>query len=293
MTNLENNIIYKQLKTYDSKFISKIDTLYEHVYSVLPKMNNIFDNYTEHGIDHSIRVLNYMSQLINDVEKLSELELTMIIYVALLHDIGMVVDESEKNCLTGDSVNELGMKYSVVKEEYCNNEKKALQEYFRPIHGLRAIKYIENMQQQDLFCVQEAPGISFGEDIAKICMSHNESGDWIRANLRKSIIKEEYEANPQYIAVLLRLGDILDIDDKRTPHHIYRLFELDSYSNLEWKQHFDIDNTKKIFVDEKTGQRYVEFRGSSNEAEVHRKLLSYIDWINNELEFSSKLCSTL
>lgn len=292
MTNLENNIIYKQLKTYDSKFISKIDTLYEHVYSVLPKMNNIFDNYTEHGIDHSIRVLNYMSQLINDVEKLSELELTMIIYVALLHDIGMVVDESEKNCLTGDSVNELGMKYSVVKEEYCNNEKKALQEYFRPIHGLRAIKYIENMQQQDLFCVQEAPGISFGEDIAKICMSHNESGDWIRANLRKSIIKEEYEANPQYIAVLLRLGDILDIDDKRTPHHIYRLFELDSYSNLEWKQHFDIDNTKKIFVDEKTGQRYVEFRGSSNEAEVHRKLLSYIDWINNELEFSSKLCST-
>lgn len=292
MTNLENNIIYKQLKTYDSKFISKIDTLYEHVYSVLPKMNNIFDNYTEHGIDHSLRVLNYMSQLINDVEKLSELELTMIIYVALLHDIGMVVDESEKNCLTDDSVNELGMKYSVVKEEYCNNEKKALQEYFRPIHGLRAIKYIENMQQQDLFCVQEAPGISFGEDIAKICMSHNESGDWIRANLRKSIIKEEYEANPQYIAVLLRLGDILDIDDKRTPHHIYRLFELDSYSNLEWKQHFDIDNTKKIFVDEKTGQKYVEFRGSSNEAEVHRKLLSYIDWINNELEFSSKLCST-
>ena len=71
MTNLENNIIYKQLKTYDSKFISKIDTLYEHVYSVLPKMNNIFDNYTEHGIDHSLRVLNYMSQLINDVEKLS------------------------------------------------------------------------------------------------------------------------------------------------------------------------------------------------------------------------------
>lgn len=292
MTNLENNIIYKQLKIYESKFISKIDALYEHVYSVLPKMNNIFDNYTEHGIDHSLRVLNYMSQLINDVEKLSELELTMIIYVALLHDIGMIVDESEKNCLTGNSVNELGMKYSVVKEEYRNNEKKALQEYFRPIHGLRASKYIENMQQQDLFCVQEAPGISFGEDIAKICTSHNESGDWIRANLRKSIIKEEYEANPQYIAVLLRLGDILDIDDKRTPHHIYRLFELDSYSNLEWKQHFDIDNTKKIFADEKTGQKYVEFRGSSNEAEVHRKLLSYIDWINNELEFSSKLCST-
>ena len=125
LTNLENNIIYKQLKLYDSKFITKIDILYEHVYSVLPKMNNIFDNYTEHGIDHSLRVLNYMSQLINDVEKLSELELTMIIYVALLHDIGMVVDEQEKNNLTDSSVNELGMKYSVVKEEYCNNEKKA------------------------------------------------------------------------------------------------------------------------------------------------------------------------
>lgn len=290
MSNLVDNIIYKQLKKIDSKFIPKIDTLYEHVYSVLPKMNNIFDNYTEHGIDHSLRVLNYMSQLIYNVEKLSELELTMIIYVALLHDIGMVVDESERNSLTDNSINELGMKYSVIKEEY-NNEKRSLQEYYRPIHGLRAIKYIENMPQ-GLFCMQEAPGISFAEDIGKICMSHNESGDWIRANLRKSIIKEECEANPQYIAALLRLGDILDIDEKRTPHHIFRLFELDSYSNLEWKQHFDIDNTKKIFIDEKTGQKYVEFRGISNETEVHRKLLNYIDWINDELEFSSKLCST-
>jgi hypothetical protein len=67
MSNLVDNIIYKQLKKIDSKFIPKIDTLYEHVYSVLPKMNNIFDNYTEHGIDHSLRVLNYMSQLIYDV----------------------------------------------------------------------------------------------------------------------------------------------------------------------------------------------------------------------------------
>lgn len=292
MVNLVDNIIYKQLKKIDSKFIPKIDILYEHVCSVLPKMNNIFDNYTEHGVDHSLRVLNYMSKLIFDVEKFSELELTMIIYVALLHDIGMVVEEQEKNSLTDNSVNELGMKYSVIKEEYSNNKKKALQEYYRPIHGLRAIKYIENMKQQDLFCVPEANGISFKEDVAKICKSHNESGDCIRANLRKSIIKGEYEANPQYIATLLRLGDILDIDEKRTPHQVYRLFELDSYSNLEWKQHFDIDNTKKIFTNEKTRQKYVEFRGSSNEPEVHRKLLNYIDWINNELEFATKLCST-
>ncbi len=148
------------------------------------------------------------------------------------------------------------------------------------------------MKQQDLFYVPETTGISFAEDVANICMSHNESGDWIRANLRRSIIKEEYEANPQYIATLLRLGDILDIDEKRTPHHIYKLFDLNSYSNLEWKQHFDIDNTKKIFIDEKTGQKYIEFRGSSNEAEVHRKLLSYLDWIDRELEFASKLCNS-
>ena len=43
---------------------------------------------------------------------------------------------------------------------------------------------------------------------------------------------------------------------------------------------------------EKTGQKYIEFRGSSNEAEVHRKLLSYLDWIDRELEFASKLCNS-
>src|SRR5690554_5319892 len=103
MNKLMGNILYKQLKKTESKFISKIDVLYDHVDLILPKMNNIFDNYTEHGLDHSLRVLNYMSQLIYDVGKLSELELTMIIYVTLLHDIGMVVSDIEKNNLTDRS----------------------------------------------------------------------------------------------------------------------------------------------------------------------------------------------
>ncbi len=132
MINIQNNAIYKRLKELNSKFIPKIDELYNHVYSILPKINNIFDNYTEHGIDHSLRVLNYMSQLIHDISKLSELDLTMIIYVALLHDIGMFVFDNEKNSLNDASVNELGMKYSIVLKEYDNDVKRSLQEYYRP-----------------------------------------------------------------------------------------------------------------------------------------------------------------
>ena len=289
---LEENKIYNRLVSLNSSFVPKIDEAYDHANNALQKINNIFDNYTEHGIEHSLRVLGYMSELISDINMLSELELTMIIYAAIFHDIGMLVDELEKVELISNEINEFGMKYSVILEECEKNEKKALQEYYRPIHGIRSGKYLAKMDRQDLFCIPEVSGVSFLYEMSDICRSHTESSDWIQTKLKRKTCKGDFEVNAQYIATLLRLGDILDIDEQRTPDYIYKLFKLTNYGELEWKQHFIIDNTRKIFADPNTGQKYIEFHGSSSEAEVHRKLLSYIDWINYELDAASRLCNS-
>lgn len=289
MEELKNNIIYQILESKESEFLPLIHDLYDYVESVLPKINNVFDNYTEHGVKHSVRVLKYMSGLIQNVDSLTELELTMIIYCALLHDVGMIVTDDELDRLTDVSVNEFGNMYSMILEEYNGDTKLAQQEFYRPVHGIRSANHINSMKPE-LFQVPGTTGISFCEEIGDICRSHNESCDWIKNNIKKRIVKEEFDANGQFIAILLRLGDILDIDEKRTPLYVYDLFSLRSFGDLEWKQHFDIDNTRKIFTDSVTKQKRVEFHGSSSDAEVHRKLLSYIDWIDTELEASTKLC---
>ncbi|MCT4686795.1 HD domain-containing protein [Vallitalea sp.] len=179
MEQLKNNLLYVKLQERESKFISMIEDTYRYSKDMLPKMNNIFNNYTEHGIDHSLRVLEYMSELINDIDALSDLEITMIIYAALLHDIGMVVSDLEINQLKSSDKNETGMKYSLIYTEY-KDEKSTLQECFRPIHGLRAGKHIRNMKKQSLFCIPETEGISFADDIADICASHTESNEWLK-----------------------------------------------------------------------------------------------------------------
>ncbi len=51
----------------------------------------VFSNYTGHGIEHSEAVSNYMYELSFSGEKLSELELTVIIYAALLLSLPPII----------------------------------------------------------------------------------------------------------------------------------------------------------------------------------------------------------
>ncbi len=287
---LKDNKIYKSLKDKDSKFIFNIDKLFLIVNDLLPKINMVFANYTEHGCDHSLRVLNYISELIEDdsLKTLSELEMTVIIYVSLLHDIGMVVKDEELSQLSDTSKNQLGMKYGIIKEQF-KDEGLAKQEFFRTVHGIRAKDRIEEIDRS-IFEIPDSKGVYFIDEVSNICRSHCESYDWIKSNLSDKFVKSDFEINSQYIAVLLRLGDILDIDTQRAPEYIFDLFELNDYGTNEWIQHFTIDNTSKIALDTKTNKKYIQFYGKSKDPNIHRKILSYFDWINKELEGSLNLC---
>lgn len=82
-----------------------------------------------------------MFEICDNPYKLSDLELTILIYVALLHDTGMVVTEEEIEQIKKDIGNITRRKYSLVLEKY-NDETIALQECIRPIHGKRSFDYI-------------------------------------------------------------------------------------------------------------------------------------------------------
>lgn len=87
--------LYLWLSERDSCFLGQLDEIIRYANDMLPLINNVFTNYTVHGIKHSINVMEYMYALITDIGKLSELEVTLLIYSALLHDIGMLASENE------------------------------------------------------------------------------------------------------------------------------------------------------------------------------------------------------
>ncbi len=274
--------LYQILENRQSDFLPNIEKLNKYVEDILPQIINVFSNYTKHDINHSISVMNYMYEIIEDVDKMNDLEITIMIYTALLHDIGMVVTYDEIKQIKADDSEIIECKYSVVFKE-LNDEILALQECIRPIHAKRSSKYIAEKINKDWFVLPHKTNINFLEEVQKICQSHNESFEWLKSEISQSKVKDKYEVNSQYIALLLRLSDLLDIDEIRTPMHLYQLINPKDYSDVEWRQHFVIDSVKKIYLNENTKQKIIRFYGESSDAKIHRKLLKYFDYINKEL----------
>lgn len=286
---VQDTHLYLQLCAKKSQFLAQIDSMVNYANDVLPLINNVFPNYTIHGIKHSVNVMEYMYSLITDIEKLSELEITLLICSALLHDIGMVVSEEEIEAIKADQFVLGERKYSKVFEKY-GDEKIALQECIRPIHGKRSQKFLQTKMDEKLFLIPDSTAVSFRDELGLICRSHNEDFEWIEKNLISEKKKGHFDLNPQYVAILLRLADYLDIDEQRAPLYLYKFLEPKEYSDLEWKQHFIIENYDKIVVNEKTGLKEIVFQGMSQEPSVHRKLLKYFDSINVELKNAVGLC---
>ena len=101
---LDELTLIKYLKSIDSPFLPKIQEVYEQVNDILnSRVQHVFPQYTLHNTGHSFRIMEYMSKLVGDITKLNELEITLMVYSALLHDIGMAVSEDDINSIKADS----------------------------------------------------------------------------------------------------------------------------------------------------------------------------------------------
>jgi len=287
---INDSKLYKILNERQSKFLPNIQSIFNYAQDILPQIINVFSSYTQHDLDHSILIMNYMHDLVDDITQFNDLEITMMVYSALLHDIGMVVTEDEVSKIKEDDTTITEYRYSVVVQEQ-KNEKLALQECIRPIHAKRSVEHIEKMkaEQKAWFLLPGSTTINFSQEVQKICQAHNESFEWLKSELTESDIKGKYSYNTQYIAMLLRVSDLLDIDEKRTPMYLYYLVNPKGYSDLEWRQHFVIENTEKIYTNPTTKQKTIKLYGESSDAKIHRKIRKYIEYINQELVHAASL----
>ncbi|WP_027127331.1 HD domain-containing protein [Gelidibacter mesophilus] len=265
---LDDLTLIKHLKSIESPFLSKIQEVYDEIKDILnTRVQHVFPNYTLHNTGHSFRIMEYMSKLIQDYSKLNELEITLLIYSALLHDIGMAVSEEDISLIKNDNFPFCDIKFSAMKKLMNGNEDLALQEYVRRIHSSLSAKYIIE-KLKDKFAIPKLANLDFTRELSLICESHTKDYDWIKNNLRINEIKGDYYFNSQYIACILRMADILDIDGNRTPYNLYKIISPKNNSDEEWKQHFVIENNDKIVLNEKTNQKKLVFHGKANNASV-------------------------
>ena len=292
---------YQILKERKSPFVNQIDTIYDLTLETINGIARFYDNYTMHDMNHGLRVAAYMEELAFGIDEdfnkrivaFNDLELSLIILSSILHDIGMFIRPEDDRDI---KVNKIKYTDSLTYEgvlKVVGSEEEAVKEIIRITHAARIKEFIDyNFGGQTISRILLINGsYTYAEDIIDICRAHGENYDYIK-DLRTSTTKGSYTYNSQYIAVLLRIADYLDLDKQRTPILWYSMMEIKGFSREEWEKHFIIQNEKKLrkFIGDKL---QIYFDGKSSDAKIHRKYLKYIDELQLELENADNLLNTL
>ncbi len=214
-----------------------------HVPNVLSSVSQIFPHYTKHDASHSNAILDSIERILGKeaIEKLSVTDLWLLLCSAYYHDIGMYLsgDKIEecfktdkfKNFLFDikeDSKSPLN-KYAVffdskdgkLKYDSCdltldsfNAARYLLAEFFRKSHADRS----GDLLQSDSSVTQMFSEINrLITIIADICRLHGANFEEVMkfSDVENGVNGAEDYCHPRFVACMLRIGDLLDLDSSR------------------------------------------------------------------------------
>ena len=193
-----------------------------------------FPSYTEHGIQHSLRIIDYVYSILNnDMKKsISDIEIFCFIMSALFHDMGMSLADVD------DKENQRKYHHLYAKRpvnDYCNKYLIAISEYRRICDCVSFI------------CEAHGRNIAELYEDSKFMKEDSIQGQILRYGL---------------LSVLLRIGDLMDMQEGRTNEfnmHLNSTYYLDEVSSEHHERHLEIDNyshtPNKIIISIKTKKR--------------------------------------
>lgn len=302
---LQNSMLYKALieKDNDGKLSSLVLKTVEFISPLLHKIPENMPEFTLHDPAHSAKIVEIMAKILPKpvLKGMNAIEIALLILSAYLHDIGMTCDREEKEKIISSDENfntlfksniDKFQKFEQYKLEGNHRASTFIQdqiftEYLRRNHVKRSALFIASNLNSGEY-ILSYHGIPFYKLLIKICDGHGESVQKLKDNTiwpRETLIGENI-VNVQFLSLILRLADILDLDSERTPRVIYEFVNPeDPTSILEWKKHRSIIGTS--FTDKK-----ILFEAECSTPEVERALKQFIDWIELERKETMELLKT-
>ena len=275
----------------------------------LENVGSYYPHFSSHNESHSQQILVNIERLLgSNIEKLTATDTWLILEAAYWHDIGMLfnADEVQKvfeeddfkeyvESLANDNTQDLHEFAKVWHEDGWN---KALVNHSDPHTGVEKYRQMiaewyrrghaknSNSVVMDPF---EKLGISSPRTellpkriyryLGQICWSHGLGFDYVMNDLpfRQTGMGTE-NCHPRFVACLLRLGDLFDIDDNRfCPVMARQVGNMPSFSETHKHKHqaireFQLDNeTVSVTAICSTEMAYIECR-------------NWFDWIKEEIQ---------
>lgn len=302
----QSEILYAQWN-YDKKVIP----------TALQLVSNLFPHYSLHDESHSITIINNIVRILGkeNIDKLSSIDLWLILEASYCHDIGMVVssDDMIKSLQSKEfleffkslQTNEKNGLYSFatqfeIKDNqiyYKSNQfdlkshdgiKFILAEYFRTRHSDRSLEIINDpLNKLSLSSPRDVIPPRIFNILGEICASHTKDfSDVMKLSFSEVGIDIE-DAHPRFISCLLRIGDLLDLDNNRFSEVMLRTLTKIPIDTINHKsKHLSI---KSFRVDRKEISIFAEC-SEYETASITQHWFNYIDSeIKNQLIHWNKI----
>ncbi len=231
--------------------------------------------FTLHDSGHAERVLDRMVDIIpqGTLDILGPLECAILILSAYLHDLGMSPERQEleayENLLFDDvrtgldeelleefliylantwSVTELPLTPERSEHPRPWFVEQVITDWVRRNHVRTGWRIVEKHMAP--VCGDEKPWcfvygtVSYADWVKRVCQSHAEEvkvlGDATRFRV-ETIGTDREECNLRYLAMILRIADVLEFDRERVPPVLYQHQDINDWQSVvEWHKHFSV-----------------------------------------------------
>lgn len=275
---------------------SRINLGYHPFEQMLSKVAVYFSHFTDHSISHSISIISNISTFLGEqIASLTSTDLYLIVASALAHDIGMVISESELDRLEGEPEFRSFLEHyrpdtEAAFDQWCRRgiARGAFSEYVRRYHARRSEAYVlEDNFPSELWGGEN----KLRQWIGKIAAAHGGSFSDLTENSKfpRSVTARlpggmQEKFNPRFVALCLRLGDLLDIGTARACPLLRNLSEpLGVISSSHWDQYEDIE------VQGLGPHSEITIAGTCPTQKSERVLREWISWLEGEIAQATAL----
>lgn len=313
MATLLEQHLYRECEKQSSlqRLRSQWDFDRELIPKALQSIGNMFPHYSRHDQSHSNQILVNIERILGEerISKLSATDTWLLLEAAYWHDIGMVISHSAIEEALADSdfvyyvksiaenknhelhgfAKNFNLDNAFTSFSGVSNPIDALEqfrylmaEWFRRAHSKRAEKItIDPWGQAGISSPRtELIPDRFFSLLGKICLMHGES---FETTLEEMKFKETGIANddchPRFIACILRLGDLLDIEDNRFCPVMQSIVG-ENRPSLS-KAHEDKHKSLKHF---RLDSERIEIEAVCNEIEGYIEQWRWLDYLEYELK---------
>lgn len=166
--------------------------------------------------------------------------------------------------------------------DYYNMSKMIRSEYIRKTHHIRVVENISALERRFCTALGDRCAQYFTEDLAKICKCH---GEELEKLFTLELERKDWMgglSNIQFVAMLLRLGDVIHFSADRAPLSLFAEKQItDETSFMHWKAKFQ-ELTYEIYRE--NDNVCIKYMAYCKEPDIYYFIQDYLDWVDKEID---------